>query len=120
MLSTITTRNYPKEIEKSNLTLTANADLATDDVSDQSDDDDDERGEKRDHGAAFELPAEGIIQRQQRHRARLAGTQQNDGADIARCRDKAEQSDDDERRRQERDQHSAVALQPRTAGYARR
>src|SRR5438128_3494306 len=100
--------------------MTADADLAADDMSDQSDDDDDERREKRNHGAAFELPAEGIIERQQRHRARLAGAQQYHGADIARRRDKAEQPDDDERWRQQRDQHPAVTLQPRTARNARR
>src|SRR5438132_13337099 len=61
--------------EPNNLTVTADADLAADDVSDQSDDDNDERREKRDHGAALELAAEGIIERQQRHRPRLAGTQ---------------------------------------------
>ena len=92
------------------LTLTADADLAANDMSDQGDDDDDERREKGNHGAALELSAEGIIERQQRHRARLAGTQQNDGADIARRRDKTEQPDDDERRRQQRDQDPAVAL----------
>ena len=100
--------------------MTADANLAADDVSDQSDDDDNERCQKGDHGAALELPAEGIIERQQRHRARLAGTQQYDGTDIARRRDKAEQANNDERRRQERDQHAAVALQPGTAGYSRR
>ena len=46
------------------LTMTADADLAADDVSDQSDDDDNERCQKGDHGAALELPAEGIIERQ--------------------------------------------------------
>ena len=84
--------------------MTADADLAADDMSDQSDDDDDERRKKGDHGAAFELTAEGIIERQQRHRARLARAEQYHGADIARRRDKAEQPDDDECRRQERDQ----------------
>ena len=72
MLSTIITRSYPKEFQKFILMLTADADLAADDVSDQSDDDDDERGKKRNHGAALELSAEGIIERQQRHRPRLA------------------------------------------------
>jgi hypothetical protein len=46
------------------LTVAADADLAADDVSDQSDDDDNERCQKGDHGAALELPAEGIIERQ--------------------------------------------------------
>ena len=46
------------------LMVTADADLAADDVSDQSDDDDNERCQKGDHGAALELPAEGIIERQ--------------------------------------------------------
>ena len=46
------------------LTMTADADLAADDVSDQSDDDDNQRCQKGDHGAALELPAEGIIERQ--------------------------------------------------------
>ena len=46
------------------LTMTADADLAANDVSDQSDDDDNERCQKGDHGAALELPAEGIIERQ--------------------------------------------------------
>jgi len=50
--------------QPNNLMLTADADLATDDMSDQSDDDDNERRKKRDHGAAFELSAEGIIERQ--------------------------------------------------------
>src|SRR5439155_7914645 len=110
----------PKEFQKFILMLTADADLAADDMSDQSDDDDDERGEKSDHGAAFELAAEGIIERQQRHRARLARAEQYHGADIARRRDKTEQPDDDECRRQERDQHPAVALKPGTAGYSSR
>ncbi len=61
--------------QSNNLTLTADADLAADDVSDQGDDDDDERSEKGDHGAALELSAEGIIERQQCHRARLARAQ---------------------------------------------
>ena len=61
--------------EPNNLTVTADADLAADDMSDQGDDDDDERREKGDHGAALELSAEGIIERQQRHRARLARAQ---------------------------------------------
>ena len=108
-----------KTFKKFILTLPTDADLTADDVSDQSDDDDNERCQKGDHGAALELPAEGIIERQQRHRARVAGTQQYNGTDIARRRDKAEQANDDERRRQERDQHAAVTLQPRTAGYAR-
>ena len=100
--------------------MAGDADLVADDVSDQSDDDDNQRCKKGDHGAALELAAEGIIERQQRHRARLARTQQYDGADIARRRDKAEQAYNNERRRQERYQHSAVTLQPGTAGYARR
>src|SRR5439155_27265468 len=120
MLSTITTRSYPKEFQKFILTMTADADLAADDMSDQSDDDDDERRKKGDHGAAFELTAEGIIERQQRHRARLARAEQYHGADIARRRDKAEQPDDDECRRQERDQDPPVTLPPGTAGQSRR
>src|SRR5882724_415609 len=109
-----------RKIEKFILTVTADADLAANDMSDQGDDDDNERREKGDHGAALELSAEGIIERQQRHCARLAGAQQYHGADIARRRDKAEQPDDDERRRQERDQYSAVTLQPGAAGYSSR
>ena len=50
--------------EPNNLAVAADADLAADDVSDQSDDDDNERCQKGDHGAALELPAEGIIERQ--------------------------------------------------------
>ena len=50
--------------DPNNLTVAADADLAADDVSDQSDDDDNERCQKGDHGAALELPAEGIIERQ--------------------------------------------------------
>ena len=75
MLSTIIVSELPKEFEKFILMLTADADPAADDVSDQGDDDDDERSEKGDHGAALELSAEGIIERQQRHRARLARAQ---------------------------------------------
>ena len=46
------------------LTVAADTDLAADDMSDQSDNDDNERCQKGDHGAALELPAEGIIERQ--------------------------------------------------------
>ena len=49
--------------EPNNLMLTADADLAANDMSDQSDDNDDERCQKRDDSATFELPAEGIIER---------------------------------------------------------
>jgi hypothetical protein len=56
------------------LTVT-DADLAADDMGDQCDDDHDKRREKGDHRAPLKLPAKSIIERQQRHSARLAGTQ---------------------------------------------
>src|SRR5262249_43033724 len=90
----------------------ADAHPLADKVGNQSGDNHHQGGHERHHGSALELPAESIVERKQRHGARLAGAQEDYGTDIPGRRHKAEQADHDQRRGEQRDQHAAGRLQP--------
>ena len=97
--------------------LLADSDLTTERARKQCGSDHQPNDNHRDHSGFFEFGPGSKIKHQQRQRPRLAGPEQNHSADIARCGNKTDQANRDERRHDQRKNDPAKSMQPRPAAY---